>query len=359
MRYRDLPAVPFTPQEYARLTIPVTAKFSDLFISPGGQVHWTYAERGKGSVILADDGKSIAPRPIGGERFYSPVGQQFPDGRWLIIERRTATTKPNAFVYDSEGTLLRSFYAGDGILTALLDAHGKIWIGYFDEGVIGALNPRPPVGDMSYEYGPNGLIRIDDHGKIEFAYNDEHPDPDRYITDIEAMTIDDENRIWFCPYTEYFLASVLYKQVEYVLPRAPTAGASGLCVSTSHFAFFGGFHRSSMVALVERVTQRLRLVQLHSDDGSALSPVRVATRGTRAVAFANNKLYDLSVDGLLNALGPWTDENTSTVASAVQYLDEENSYSDSYLIHPNGPKTIPGKPRPPNNKPRSDDDAGP
>jgi len=348
MRYIDLPAVLYTPSVYARLAMPVTVKFNKLFISPGGQVYWTYFEQGKGSVILADDGSLVELKPPHRERFFFPNVQRFPDGRWLIIESRTDTTKPNAFVHHPDGTLINSFYAGDGIQTALLDGRGKIWIGYFDEGIT-----SPPIGDVSYDFGPNGLIRVDDRGRVEFAYNRQHPD--KFISDIEAMTIDDESRIWFCPYTEYFLASVLDKQVVYVLSRAPTAGASGICVSTSHFAFFGGFHRSSVVTLVDRATQRLRLVQLHNDDGSALSIICVATRGARAVAFAKEKLYDISLAALIKVLGPWNDDNTSTVASAVQYLDEENSYSDSYLLYPNGPKKIPGKPRPPENKPRSDD----
>ncbi len=38
---------------------------------------------------------------------------------------------PNAFVFDPNGMLINSFYAGDGIEAAILDKSGDIWIGYF------------------------------------------------------------------------------------------------------------------------------------------------------------------------------------------------------------------------------------
>ncbi len=320
-------------------------------------MHWSYFEEGRGSTIFADDGQRIDLRPPAREQFRFPNVQRFRDGRWLVTEARTDLTTPNAHVFKSDGTIINSFYAGDGIQTVLLDQRGGIWIGYFDEGVFGAFNPMPPQGHPSYDYGPSGLVRLDDRGKIEFAYNRQFPD--KLISDIEALTLDDEGSAWFCPYTDYFVASVVGDHVDYVLPRAPTAGADALSIGAHHFAFFGGFHRSSMVAVVNRQTERMRLIQLRGSDLGSLSPIRVATRGTKAIAIANGELYKLDQETLLDALGPWTDDNTCTLASAVQYLDEESSYSGTYLIYPNGPKLIPGQPRPPENPPRSDEDKSP
>ena len=79
--------------------------------------------------------------------------------------------------------------------------------------------------------------------------------------------------------------------------------------------------------------------------------------GGRAKAVADNCLFRLDQQALLDALGPWTDANTSNVASAVQYLDEEESYSDYYMILPGrDAEKVPGKPRPPENQPRRDQD---
>jgi hypothetical protein len=284
--------------------------------------------------------------------------QRFSDGRWLVIEARTEPETSNAFIFAPDKSLIRSFYAGDGIQSLFLDSRDRIWIGYFDEGIFGAFFPRPPKGHRSYDYGPNGLIRLDDHGNIEFGYSRRFPK--QFISDIQAMTIDDDGRVWFCPDMDYFLASISGDHVDFVLPKAPTVGADALSVGPSHFAFFGGYRSSTMVAVVERNTQRLRLLQLRRPNGATLSPLWVFTRGSTAVGVSDNSMFKLDLETLLRVLGPWTDGNTSTVASAVQYLDEEESYAGYTILFPAGPdgaQFVPAKPRPPENPPRHDDDS--
>jgi hypothetical protein len=213
----------------------------------------------------------------------------------------------------------------------------------------------PPPGHASYRYGPSGLLRCDDRGGIEFSYNAEHPA--QSIADIYALTLDDADTAWFCPYTDFFLASVSQNRVDYVLPKAPVTMADAISVGPDYYAFFGGYKKSSMVALVHRESRRLRLIQLRKENGDTLSPARVATRGSRAVALADNCLFKLDQDVLLDALGPWSEGNTSTVSSAVQYIQEEESYSDYYVIYPgDGAKKVLGKPRLPENQPRKDED---
>jgi hypothetical protein len=354
MHYRDLPAAAFVPQPYAQLAMPEAAKFGSIFISPGGQVHWTCFEEGIGSAIFSGTGEKLALHPPYYGQFRAPKLQRLSDGRWFVAETRTDPETPNAFVFEPDGTLIRSFYAGDGIETLLADKRGKIWIGYFDEGIFGAFDP--PKGHPGYRYGPNGLVRIDDRGDVEFAYNELFPK--RFISDIQALTLDDSDRAWFCPYTDYFLASASRQDVDFVLPRTPFAGADAISIGDDCFAFFGGYTRSSMIALVNRSTLRLRLIQLCDDNGNTLSPTRVATRGTRAIAAASDKLYRLDQDILLATIGPWTDGNTSTLESALQYLDEETSYTGYYLLDSSGSRKIPGTPRPPQNQPRHDNDTG-
>lgn len=354
IRYRDLAGVQFTPLSFAQLQLPMTAKFGDVFISPAGEVHWTSFSSNRTSVIYAEDGSVIDLSLPGGGQFFFPLVQKFSDGRWLVVEARTDTITPNAHLFGSNKEPIRSFYAGDGIQTVFADQRGKIWAGYFDEGIFGAFNPRPPLNHSSYRYGPSGLIRFDDHGNIEFSYNQKHPE--KPIADIQALTLDDNDRAWFCPYTEFFLASVFENRVDFVLPKAPTALADAISVGPDFFAFFGGYKRSSMIAMVHRQSLRVRLIQLQSAEGGTLSPMRVATRGAAAIGASKDRLFRLDQQILLDALGPWTDDNTSSVASAVQYLDEEEAYADSYLIYPGDPQVLPGKPRPSQNPPRNDED---
>jgi hypothetical protein len=356
MRFRDLPALHFTPQPYTKLQIPETAQFGDLSISPDGHAYWSLYENAKGSTILDESGRRLdlhAPQqPI----WFHPIIQKFLDGRWLIIEARTGPSTPNAFVFNTDGTLENKFFVGDGIQTALLDQLGKIWIGYFDEGIFGAFSKMPPKESPYYRYGPSGLIRTDDRGKIEFAYNEKFPN--KLISDIESLTLDDKNQAWFCPYTDFFVASAAADDVTFVLPRAPTSLPTALSVGPHYFAFFGGYHQSSMVALVDRLTLRVRLIQLHDKLGGTLSPIDIATRGARAIGVAAGQLYHLDQDILLRTLGPWTENNSASLASAIQYIDEEESYAGEYQITRQGAKFVSGPPRPADNKPRNDDDTG-
>jgi hypothetical protein len=350
MRYRDLPAVQFVPPPSGRIALPEGAKISDLFISPSGQHHWTHSEERR-STIVAEDGQKIDLRPPGADGFFCPKIQRFLDGRWLAIDPRTDADTPNAFVFDPDGKLIQSFYAGDGIETAVVDRSNRIWVGYFDEGVFGAAAfayRGIPRDNACYRYGPNGLVRLSDRGEIEFAYNTRFGDkPGRFIDWICALTVT-EDQAWFHAGSKGFVGSVLNDQVEYVLPDTPSIGVRALCVGANHISFFGRYKMSSMVAVVERNTQRMRLLQLRRDDATTLSPQRVATRGAQALAIADDQLYRLDQDVLLEALGPWTDDNSSTLGSAIQYQTEESSYADSWIIYGVGSadRRIPGEPRP-------------
>ena len=125
-------------------------------------------------------------------------------------------------------------------------------------------------------FGPNGLVRLDDQGDVKFGFNETARD--RYISDIYALTIDDEDRIWLCPYHEFFVASIDAQTIKFQLDNAPVAGASALSVGPDHFVFFGGYDRDCMIAVVERETLRLRLIQLIDQDGDPLTPRLIAPR---------------------------------------------------------------------------------
>lgn len=353
LRYRDLPATAFAPHPERLPDRPADGRWSGLSISPKGEVYLILYRKGFGSTVHSHDGQQMPLKPPHREAFWSPSVQRFADGRWLIVEPRTEELDPNAYIFEPDGSFSHSFYAGDGIEAVLIDKLDRIWIGYFDEGVFGAVN-TPPEHRMR-KFGPNGLVRLDDRGELEFGFNENARDRD--ISDIYALTIDDANRIWLCPYHEFYLASVDDDTIGFVLDEAPVAGSQAMCVGPDHFVFFGGYYRDCMITVVERKTQRLRLIQLRNQDGSPFSPRLLATRGERAFAMVNDRLYRLDLDVLLDALGPWLDDNSSSVASAVRYMEEESSYADgSVLIVATGEvRELPGKPRPPENQPRDDE----
>lgn len=81
-----------------------------------------------------------------------PTAHAMPGGAILVVGARAAWSpeapEHNGHVYDADGRLVRSACLGDGIEHALTTAKGRIWVGYFDEGVFGNFGwdgpgPRP------------------------------------------------------------------------------------------------------------------------------------------------------------------------------------------------------------------------
>ena len=69
--------------------------------------------------------------------------QPLPDGGILLAGARcyydhdTRRAEHNAAIFDDDGRLLRSGSLGDGIAHLRVTRAGKIWVGYFDEGIFG------------------------------------------------------------------------------------------------------------------------------------------------------------------------------------------------------------------------------
>ncbi len=200
-------------------------------------------------------------------------------GWWL--NSRADPDEHNAFIFDPACCFIRAFHAGDQVQTALVDGRDRIWLGYFEEGIFDRAALQA--------YSPQGLLRLDDEGKIEFSYNEEIDEP--FIWDMRALTIDAEDRAWFCARDDYFVASVEDGRTEQILPRAPMIEPRAMSVSESHIAFFGTIPQFSMVCMMERESRRVRLVQLRGGDGRTLNPQRITTYGGAAVMLAGNQLY--------------------------------------------------------------------
>jgi hypothetical protein len=81
-----------------------------------------------------------------------PVPQPMEGGGLLIVEARRLGDHENAWVFDAEGRLIRRFAAGDGVMHALVDSAGQVWIGYFDEGTVGG-DPLSAAGLNRFDVG--------------------------------------------------------------------------------------------------------------------------------------------------------------------------------------------------------------
>ena len=92
-----------------------------------------------------------------------PIVEQFPDGRWLVVNGRSRGNG-NARILGPDGAELQRIEVGDGIEHVKIDAQGRIWVGWFDEGVFGNSNWQCP----GHKWPPSshGIAAFDDKGAL-------------------------------------------------------------------------------------------------------------------------------------------------------------------------------------------------
>lgn len=129
------------------------------------------------------------------ENYHSvqPLGS----AEWLLIRGRSESeSDENAHVYAFAGKLRRSFHAGDGIQDAQTTRDEKVWISYFDEGVLSQVRT-----------GKSGLICLDKNGvKLhDFARIAETTG---LITDCYALNVVNNDDTWVYYYIDFPLVKL-------------------------------------------------------------------------------------------------------------------------------------------------------
>lgn len=137
---------------------------------------------------------------LSGLKAWCPQIEVLPQGEILVVNGRcdVRNEQDNAFVYGRNGRLLRSFPLGDGIKHVQTLPDGRIWVGYFDEGIFG--NTGWKTKPWVHEAATNGLACFDSVGRLLWRYR---PPPDgNHISDCAALNATDAG-VWACTYTNY------------------------------------------------------------------------------------------------------------------------------------------------------------
>lgn len=112
--------------------------------------------------------------------------ETLPGGGFLMVASRTTFGgSHNVWIVDVDGTPRHSFSAGDAISQVSVTRSGRIWTGYFDEGVF---------GDES-GLGRSGLVCWSQDG--ECLYEFEAPAGCDPISDCYSMSVSGED-VWTC-----------------------------------------------------------------------------------------------------------------------------------------------------------------
>lgn len=209
----------------------------------------------------------------------------------------------NGRIYSLEGDLVSDLTLGDGIAHMQADSLGRIWAGYFDEGVFG--NYGWGGGRGSQPLGASGLVGWGLKGERAFTYTSPLGASDE-ISDCYALNVVSDREIW-----AYYYRPFPIVRIEPELPRelwrtwdSPVEGAAALAVWNDS-ALLGGNYEDraccSMLHLPERgkeatVKQELRFI---GEDGADLSKAHALARGPYLYFLDDARVYRADTDRLV------------------------------------------------------------
>lgn len=140
--------------------------------------------------------------------FAQALGQYY-----LSVAARCVSQEHNAFVFDAQGNLLRSWHVGDGIEDVQVAPNGQIWVSYFDEGVFSG-NPL----------SAQGLVCFDSQGKLPFEFLKDCPAmPEECdgMADCYALNVASNRDTWLCYYTKFPLVHLREFAFKDAFPPPP------------------------------------------------------------------------------------------------------------------------------------------
>ncbi|MEM9840430.1 MAG: hypothetical protein AAF830_14915 [Pseudomonadota bacterium] len=153
----------------------------------------------------------------------------FPDGNWLIVNVRTGT-EPNGRVISPAGDLVRTVMLGDGIEHVKIDDFGRIWVGWFDEGVFS--NNGWYVDGLSDPPNSYGVAAFSAKGRL-LAYP-----TGVLVADCYALTTA-RDEAWFYPYTDFPIVRLSPKRQD--LWPTELSGTRAIAVREPYVLAVGGY----------------------------------------------------------------------------------------------------------------------
>lgn len=229
-----------------------------------------------------------------------PMVQPLPDGGSLLVGARCrwrtdAGAEHNAVVYDSDGAVVRTGTLGDGINHVATTPGGRIWVGYFDEGVYGnyGWGSEGAPGPI----GAPGLVAFDTDLRPEWRY----PLLDQPISDCYALNVTGET-VWTCYYTGFPIVRVDDGRIDSWDNTTP--GATNLLVATDHTAALVGGYAGSQWRISAgqlgpsefEVTAQYRLTM--PDGSEPPDETHLVGRGPDLHAVVGDTWYRLDLDAL-------------------------------------------------------------
>lgn len=212
----------------------------------------------------------------------------FPNGRVLLASGRYGwRAEPvddlNGFIFDPRTGQANRVNLGDGISDLQIDDRGRIWIGYFDEGVFG--------GSVAQA----GLVCFSAVGEKVWEFPE---DADHRIDDCYALNVaGTEAAIYF--YSDFPVCRI---GADFRLSwlRTELHGCHAFAMSETEILFSAQYRESPEAAHLGRLVAGeivdVRQVRLVMPDGSARPRGRLQGRGRHLYHFGEDGVYRATLD---------------------------------------------------------------
>ena len=215
--------------------------------------------------------------------FVGAVGDNY-----LCIVARCAPEEHNAFLFDAQGQLLRSWHVGDGIEDVQISPNGKIWVSYFDEGVFG----DTPMGEQ-------GLVCFNLLGELLFEFIKDCPAMPKMcdgMADCYALNVASNRDTWLCYYTNFSLVHLRELTFKEAFPPPPEMiGSHAFAVCDWRRLFVGGYHFKQQLFWRDEASKRQLEIEAVDENGDAITWKRAQGRGADLFLCDDAKVHILSL----------------------------------------------------------------
>ncbi|MCP3062315.1 hypothetical protein LXT21_26340 [Myxococcus sp. K38C18041901] len=239
--------------------------------------------------------------------------QPLPGGDLLLAGARCAYVDKddharNAVVYSRQGVARRELTLGDGIQDIQATGDGRLWVSYFDEGVLG--NRGWGQGDIDSEpIGRSGLVQFDAMGRRLSEFDPRAAGTD-IIIDCYALNVASDDETWLYFYTDFPLVR-LRDGAKPVSWKTPVAGASAMAVGSTHVLFGGSYSaRSQFELYVLHGRREKSLVSAGTfvfvdPDGERWQPTWMRGRGPWLYGGEGTRAFRIDLDTLVASARVW------------------------------------------------------
>jgi hypothetical protein len=222
-----------------------------------------------------------------------PLVDIFPDGKILIVGSRCEWRGDddhdlNGTIIDPKTGKLLRILLGDCINSTYVDALGRIWVAYGDEGVFGNFgwgDPGPaPVGAA-------GLVCFSESGEKVWELEDDR------MADCYALNVSGAKAA-VCFYTDFPVCRIS-SDFELTCWETNLQGCHAFAISETEILFSGQYHDPPGIAHLGSLEAggliNTRQVRLLLPDGSAVPKVQLLGRGRHLYYFDSRSAYRASL----------------------------------------------------------------